>query len=118
MVRMIDVQRFFLCGRLIFGPDVRSLLVTVFLIVAPSTCFCIFVGRHLLHHFSGGGGVAIIAVTAVYTAYVSTKSFLCMVLKRNLSCEYYGTCVGYLCVLTLRSSLNFVALVCPKLSYC
>ncbi|XP_024394295.1 protein S-acyltransferase 8 [Physcomitrium patens] len=63
-------NRFFLCGRLIFGPDVRSLLVTVFLIVAPSTCFCIFVGRHLLHHFSGGGGVAIIAVTAVYTAYV------------------------------------------------
>ncbi|KAG0504795.1 hypothetical protein M758_N017800 [Ceratodon purpureus] len=63
-------NRFFLCGRLIFGPDVRSLAVTVFLIVAPTVCFCVFVGRHLLHHFDNGGGIAILAVTVIYTVYV------------------------------------------------
>lgn len=77
MVEVIDVQRFFLCGRLIFGPDVRSLAVTIFLIVAPSVCFCNFVGRHLLHHFNNNGGVAIVAVTAIYTAYVSAQIFWC-----------------------------------------
>jgi hypothetical protein len=70
-VEVTDVQRFFLCGRLIFGPDVRSLAVTVFLIVAPAVCFCVFVGRHLLHHFANHAGIAIVAVTVVYTVYVS-----------------------------------------------
>lgn len=65
------LQRFFLCGRLIFGPDVRSLAVTVFLIVAPAVCFCVFVGRHLLNHFANHAGIAIVAVTVVYTVYVS-----------------------------------------------
>ncbi|XP_024394248.1 protein S-acyltransferase 8 [Physcomitrium patens] len=63
-------NRFFLCGRLVFGPDVRSLGVTVFLIVAPAVCFCVFVGRHLLHHFDNNGGIAIVAVTVINTAYV------------------------------------------------
>lgn len=71
IVQVSGVQRFFLCGRMIFGPDVRSLAVTVFLIVAPTVCFCVFVGRHLLHHFDNGGGIAIIAVTVIYTVYVS-----------------------------------------------
>ncbi|KAH8961233.1 hypothetical protein BDL97_05G040800 [Sphagnum fallax] len=62
-------NRFFLCGRFIFGPDVRSLAVTIFLIVAPMACFCVFVGRHLLHHY-GHAGIAIIVVAAVYTVYV------------------------------------------------
>ena len=56
---------------MIFGPDVRSLAVTVFLIVAPTVCFCVFVGRHLLHHYDNNGGIAIVAVTVVYTVYVS-----------------------------------------------
>lgn len=76
---MIDVQRFFLCGRLVFGPDVRSLGVTVFLIVAPAVCFCVFVGRHLLHHFDNNGGIAIVAVTVINTAYVSTFTSSCMI---------------------------------------
>ncbi|CAK9190229.1 unnamed protein product [Sphagnum troendelagicum] len=62
-------NRFFLCGRFVFGPDVRSLAVTIFLIVAPLVCFCVFVGRHLLHHY-GNAGIAIIVVAAVYTVYV------------------------------------------------
>lgn len=64
-------NKFFLCGRLIFGPDVRSLVVTVFLIVVPVVVFCEFVARHLLHRFSGyNSGYAILAVTIVYTFYV------------------------------------------------
>jgi hypothetical protein len=69
------VQRFFLCGRFIFGPDVRSLAVTIFLIVAPVACFCVFVGRHLLHHY-GNAGIAIIVVAVVYTVYVSSANFI------------------------------------------
>jgi palmitoyltransferase ZDHHC9/14/18 len=63
-------NRFFLCGRLIFGPDVRSLAVTIFLIVAPLVCFCVFVGRHLLHHYDHNGGIAIVAIAVIYTVYV------------------------------------------------
>eukprot|EP01018_Ginkgo_biloba_P025666 Gb_16110 [translate_table: standard] len=61
-------NRFFLCGRLIFGPDVRSLVVTLFLIVVPVAIFCVFVSRHLLHKFSEyNSGYAILVVTIVYT---------------------------------------------------
>uniref|UniRef100_A0A0C9S993 S-acyltransferase n=1 Tax=Wollemia nobilis TaxID=56998 RepID=A0A0C9S993_9CONI len=64
-------NKFFLCGRLIFGPDVRSLVVTVFLILVPVVIFCIFVVRHLLHRFSGyDSGYAILVVTILYTLYV------------------------------------------------
>lgn len=65
------LQRFLLCGRLIFGPDVQSLAVTIFLIVAPVACFCVFVGRHLLHHY-GNAGIPIMVVAVVYTVYVSS----------------------------------------------
>jgi hypothetical protein len=71
---VLVLQRFFLCGRFVFGPDVRSLAVTIFLIVAPLVCFCVFVGRHLLHHY-GNAGIAIIVVAAVYTVYVSSAIF-------------------------------------------
>jgi hypothetical protein len=71
---VLVLQRFFLCGRFVFGPDVRSLAVTIFLIVAPLVCFCVFVGRHLFHHY-GNAGIAIIVVAAVYTVYVSSAIF-------------------------------------------
>jgi palmitoyltransferase ZDHHC9/14/18 len=64
-------NKFFLCGRLIFGPDVRSLVVTVFLIVIPVVIFCVFVAGKLLHNFPGyNSGYAILVVTIVYTVYV------------------------------------------------
>ncbi|CAN5970618.1 unnamed protein product, partial [Sphagnum jensenii] len=68
-------NRFLLCGRLIFGPDVQSLAVTIFLIVAPVACFCVFVGRHLLHHY-GNAGIPIMVVAVVYTVYVLVLLFL------------------------------------------
>ncbi|KAH8519477.1 hypothetical protein H0E87_001035 [Populus deltoides] len=60
---------FFLQGRFIFGPDVRSLALTVFLIVAPVALFCIFVARKLMDDFSDDWGISIMAVAVVFTIY-------------------------------------------------
>jgi len=60
-----------------FGPDIRSLVITILLIVAPVTLFCIFVVRHLLHKFPGyDSGYAILVVAIVYTFYVLVLLFL------------------------------------------
>ncbi|KAK6928567.1 Palmitoyltransferase, DHHC domain [Dillenia turbinata] len=61
---------FFLQGRFIFGPDVRSLALTLFLIVAPVAVFCVFVARKLMDDFSGDWGISVMVVAAVFTFYV------------------------------------------------
>ncbi|KAF5936752.1 hypothetical protein HYC85_024258 [Camellia sinensis] len=61
---------FFLQGRFIFGPDVRSLLLTIFLIVAPVTIFCVFVARKLMDDLSNHLGISIMVVAVVFTFYV------------------------------------------------
>lgn len=72
LFKIILFQKFFLGGRLIFGPDARSLPATVLLIIVPVITFCIFVGRHLRHEFpSYNAGYAIIVAAIVFTIYVS-----------------------------------------------
>lgn len=62
----------FICsGRLILGPDARSLLITVSLIVVPIVIFCVFVARHLFHRFSEyDAGYAVLVVAVAFTIYV------------------------------------------------
>lgn len=67
---------FFLQGRFIFGPDVRSLALTIFLIVAPVVVFCVFVARKLMDDFSHHSGISIMVVAVVFTAYVLTLLLL------------------------------------------
>ncbi|KAL3513940.1 hypothetical protein ACH5RR_026657 [Cinchona calisaya] len=64
-------NKFFLGGRLIFGPDARSLLITLLLIIVPVIIFCVFVARHLRHQFLPYNvGCAIFVVAIVFTIYV------------------------------------------------
>ncbi|KAL2552627.1 putative protein S-acyltransferase 7 [Forsythia ovata] len=62
-------NKFFLQGRFIFGPDARSLGLTMFLIVAPVIVFCVFVGRKLMDDFSHHWGASIMVVAVVFTFY-------------------------------------------------
>ncbi|KAH7671227.1 palmitoyltransferase ZDHHC9/14/18 protein [Dioscorea alata] len=64
-------NKFLFGGRLIFGPDARSLLITISLIVVPAAIFCVFVARHLRHQFSPHDvGYSILAVAIAFTIYV------------------------------------------------
>ncbi|KAL2324650.1 hypothetical protein Fmac_023708 [Flemingia macrophylla] len=68
----------FICGgRLVFGPDARSLLVTLLLIIVPVIIFCVCVARHLRHEFSSyNSGYAILAVAILFTVHVLAVLFL------------------------------------------
>lgn len=62
----------FLCGgRLIFGPDARSILLTVFLIAAPVAVFCVFVARKLLDDFPRDWGISIMVAAIALAVFVS-----------------------------------------------
>ncbi|KAG4952215.1 hypothetical protein JHK85_046082 [Glycine max] len=63
-------NKFFLQGRFIFGPDARSLALTIFLIAAPVAVFCVYVARKLIDDFSDHLGVTIMAIAVIFTIYV------------------------------------------------
>ncbi|XP_058186005.1 protein S-acyltransferase 8-like [Rhododendron vialii] len=70
-------NRFMCNGRLIFGPDARSLIVTLLLVIVPVAIFCTFVASNLFHKFpSYNAGYAILVATIVYTIYVLVLLFL------------------------------------------
>lgn len=93
------LQIFFLQGRFIFGPDVRSLVLTIFLIVAPVSIFCVFVAKKLMDDFSGDWGISIMVVAVAFTVFVS---FILLTPYRN----------EVLCssIISFKSNLHFVSL--------
>ncbi|KAJ4973347.1 hypothetical protein NE237_006521 [Protea cynaroides] len=58
---------FFLQGRFIFGPDARSLGLTIFLIGAPVIVFCVYVARELMEDFSHLLGISVMVVAVALT---------------------------------------------------
>lgn len=63
-------NRFCCGGRLVFGPDVRSIFLTLFLIVTPVILFCAFVSQTLIDEFQHHTGNLIVAICVVFTLYV------------------------------------------------
>lgn len=62
-------NKFLFRGRLIFGPDAKSLVVTLLLILVPVVLFCTLVASNLLDEIPDGGS-AILVVAIVFTIYV------------------------------------------------
>ncbi|KAE8729800.1 Detected protein of unknown function [Hibiscus syriacus] len=95
---------FLLGGRLIFGPDLRSLFFSVSLISAPVAVFCVFVARKLTNEFPPHLGISIMAVAVVIT--------LCVTLTLYSSVTSFVTKVMYLTLLmvTLRWFHNLMSL--------
>ncbi|XP_020102541.1 protein S-acyltransferase 8-like isoform X1 [Ananas comosus] len=70
-------NRFIFGGRLIFGPDAKSLFITISLIVVPVVIFCVFVARNLLHKFPEyDAGYAVLIVAIAFTIHVLLLLFL------------------------------------------
>lgn len=67
---------FALRGRLIFGPDARSLYLTVCLIVVPVILFCSLVSQTLVDNFPNNLGPILVAIPAVFTVYILVLIFL------------------------------------------
>ncbi|KAG6390102.1 hypothetical protein SASPL_151584 [Salvia splendens] len=63
-----DVMKFFLQGRFVFGPDVRSLALTIFLIVAPVSIFCVFVAHKLMDDSFDNWGGYVMTIAIVLTS--------------------------------------------------
>lgn len=60
---------FFLQGRFIFGPDARSMLLTILLIAAPVIIFCVFVAKKLMDDFPHHYGISIMVCAVAFTVY-------------------------------------------------
>eukprot|EP00850_Spirogloea_muscicola_P023462 SM000359S13448 [mRNA] locus=s359:36741:39550:+ [translate_table: standard] len=58
-------NRFFLGGRLFFGPDWKSLLVTLVLIIAPGALFCVFVAGNLIGKLAGAAALLPVAILLI-----------------------------------------------------
>ncbi|EYU31116.1 hypothetical protein ABFS82_08G235600 [Erythranthe guttata] len=70
-------NKFFFGGRLMFGPDVGSLIFTLLLILAPVFVFCALVATKLLHELhSYNAGYAILFLVIFLTIYVLILLFL------------------------------------------
>ncbi|TMW98105.1 hypothetical protein EJD97_004492 [Solanum chilense] len=63
-------NRFYLGGRLVFGPDIRALFLTLFLILFPVALFCAFVSRELINAFPHRFGYLIMAISLLFSVFI------------------------------------------------
>ncbi|XP_071696137.1 probable protein S-acyltransferase 7 [Rutidosis leptorrhynchoides] len=68
-------NEFALRGRLIFGPDSRSLYLTISLIVVPVILFCSVVSQSLVNYFPDNIGLLLAIIPAVFTLYIIVLIF-------------------------------------------
>ncbi|XP_020581554.1 probable protein S-acyltransferase 7 [Phalaenopsis equestris] len=69
-------NRFFLGGRLIFGPDVWSMVLTIFLIIVPVLLFAVFVSERLANEFQHHFGELIVGIPVGFAFYDIVLLFL------------------------------------------
>lgn len=62
------------------GPDARSLLLTVSMIVIPEILFCAFISQRLINEFPHHLDNLIVGISVAFTVYVSFLSFVCFYL--------------------------------------
>ncbi|KAI3975986.1 hypothetical protein MKX01_016669 [Papaver californicum] len=67
---------FFFGGRLVFGPDIKSLILTILFIVTPVILFCVCVSQRLIYEFPNGLGIAFVVSPAAFTVYILLLLFL------------------------------------------
>ncbi|KAG5525318.1 hypothetical protein RHGRI_031860 [Rhododendron griersonianum] len=76
-VQTVGIRKFLLGGRLIFGPDARSMIFTLLLIIAPIIVFCVCVAWHLRYQFSPhNSGYAVLVAPIIFTIFVLGLLFL------------------------------------------
>ncbi|CAN4075692.1 unnamed protein product [Withania somnifera] len=64
-------NKFLFGGRLIFGPDANSLIITFMVILVPVVVFCVFVARNLVLELQReSAGYAILVIAIGFTIYV------------------------------------------------
>ncbi|KAK4486031.1 hypothetical protein RD792_008693 [Penstemon davidsonii] len=69
-------NKFIFGGRFIFGPDVKSLFFTLFLILAPLILFWMFVANDLVKAISHGPGLFLIVISVILTTNIIVLLFL------------------------------------------
>ncbi|KAK8617370.1 hypothetical protein V6N13_080286 [Hibiscus sabdariffa] len=62
-------NKFYLGGRVVFGPDVRSIFLTISLIVIPVILFCAFVSRRIVLAYDNNLGNRIVSILILFTIY-------------------------------------------------
>lgn len=74
MCCVVMLQKFCFGGRLALGPDVRSIFLTLSLILTPVTLFCVFVCQSLKKEFNHDFGNLIVIICILLCLYVSCSS--------------------------------------------
>lgn len=67
---MNTLQKFYCGGRIVFGPDIKSIFLTLSLILIPVILFWVFVAKALIIAYHGEGIILVVS-SALLTAYVS-----------------------------------------------